>query len=778
MYLDDDPLAELKKKYGVAGADATEDDPLAGLKAKYGVGGAKAETPDWYVRSSDLRKNNYQPQQPAPEGFIERRIAKEREKMRRLGDNPLGYIGSAIGDTAVGMANPGTIVRGAREMFSDEPLGIEEYLPDPTVGRVAKGLLVDTPLGMGQLAANIGGSDEAAMRMNQAATMSNEYFNERLRPSASGEIMGQMLPYLGTGGGPAMAGPAQQLTGGARLLNAAKVGAQRTGIGAGLSAPMVDPNADSRGEYLGNMAGRMAVGGTLSAGLPLLASGASWLGRTIRGKKVPRPDLAGGQKAMAEMEAEGVSPTVGQATGDPKILANEEEFLARSEKFQNWKLEQAQKAKAKAESSVDKIQRIARENKWDDMTEINKAAMNPKHPRHAKALEIKDEIASAGVDADSIIQASGKQRYFNKKIEADKLASEADAAARPYGNVDVSSAASDMSRLGEQVESNTAITDGTRSLIKRMAGGLTKASSSRPTRVPEVKDVYGTVTKEAQVIGDAIPEGPTQDTTFSGMRSMLSELNKQIAAESKTVSPSGVSIKHLQDAANIVKNAMKAHADKHPALADKYNKFLDFYKKDIVPYKDATFGKALAAEDATKAGKILMEGDLAQKKRYFELLGDKGKATARAKLVTEAVKSGYIPKQGTKGVELDPGKVSDQIRKWDSDGTLELMFQGDERKAVEGLENIMRTVRSAAKVESVPDTPLLKTLRINQSSGFHEAASRFYYKFSEDRLLRMYTDKNSKLFLVRASKLKPGDPEIVRWLSQFGKTQKDKLGGK
>jgi hypothetical protein len=223
---------------------------------------------------------------------------------------------------------------------------------------------------------------------------------------------------------------------------------------------------------------------------------------------------------------------------------------------------------------------------------------------------------------------------------------------------------------------------------------------------------------------------------------------------------------------------MKAHADKHPALADKYNKFLDFYKKDIVPYKDATFGKALAAEDATKAGKILMEGDLAQKKRYFELLGDKGKATARAKLVTEAVKSGYIPKQGTKGVELDPGKVSDQIRKWDADGTLELMFQGDERKAVEGLENIMRTVRSAGKVESMSDNPVLANVRPNKSSITHEILSKAYYKLREDSLLRMYTDKNSKLFLVRASKLKPGDPEIISWLSQFGKTQKDKLGGK
>jgi hypothetical protein len=490
-----------------------------------------------------------------------------------------------------------------------------------------------------------------------------------------------------------------------------------------------------------------------------------------------RPDLAGAKELMAETEAAGPRATVGDATGDKAIKASEDEFSRHSEKFQNWKLGENRKAQDFAESSAERLQRLLRETKWEGLDEVNRVILRGRGgKRYAAAKAIKAEIKAAGIDNEAIEKASGKLQYLVEKIKADELANQAQSIAQKYGPVEGGAAAAKLENLYNEIAGDSANSDATKSMALKMAEAFKRAEYKPTPAVPEYR-WDGKIIREA-VPASTPPVGTPQNMSWKGLRQTLSTINKAIAAENKTLSPSGASVEKLERAANIVEGLLDDHASKYPDLKAAHEAFSAHYKGKVVPYKDSTFGRVLADADATKASKIFEGTDLAEKKRYLGLLGAKGQAAARSRLVTKAVEAGRVPKQGVKGMEMDPGKVADELHKLDKNGTLELLFPGEERKAVEGMEKVLRTVRSLGKIEAEAPASLIGNVRPTRSSIVHEYLSRGWYKMNEDRYLRMYTDPNSKLFLKKAADMEVGSPELVKWIAQFGKTSNDRLKGK
>ena len=194
-------------------------------------------------------------------GIIDRLLNRQQEFRNRVAQQ--GVLKTAaqdLGNQSILPTAPGTLIRQIREGFGYRtPMAAESYLPDPTAARAVKGAL-DTVVAPAQLLGNAVSPGTVGPAVNQFVTNEQQWMDQNFRPSQTGEMLGQALPFVLTGGGTAAA------QGSAKLLPTL---AKSAGTGA-VMAPLLTPeaNVQSPSDYWGRKGKEAALGGTVGAVIP------------------------------------------------------------------------------------------------------------------------------------------------------------------------------------------------------------------------------------------------------------------------------------------------------------------------------------------------------------------------------------------------------------------------------------------------------------------------------------------------------------------------------
>lgn len=714
---------------------------------------------------------------------------RQMAKQKRLVDMPWSDVPqelmSTVGNMGINVMNPGTLVKNIRNQFTDKPLGIEKYLPDPTFAGVAKGL-ADIPVGTGQLMAHAGsalgipGAQDNAKAMDQAAKESQDYYNQNYDPSTTGELVGQSLPFLATGGASGGAQIPQKVN---SLLQALKIGGQRAGEGVLIGAMQPDPQAATDNRYTGRAIGRAMGGATMGVAAPLVGQGLGYLGGktadalagTTLGNKmgIPtelKPQFAGAPEMFRDLQGRGEMPTVGGVTGDPVLLAEQARFQGNSPKMATYNQQGAQAALADAEGIASGFQGGVNTTNWKNLDQVKALALG-NTPRSAKAREVLQMIQESGVNNPSVSQASGQLELLNHKIKADQLSNKLQAVADPLGDVPHAQNISDsVGAVIDRMSTNTASSLETRNFLQRIKGGIDRALVDN---APKQGATIDPLTQEITFPrAQAAPQGDVQDIKFGGLRGLLTEVNSKIKSlVGSQVSPSNSELVPLQETASAIKGAMDDFAQQGPEkLQEAWSAFNNHYRANVVPYKDTRFGGALSSEDPFKGENIFKGGNEQEQARYFGLLGERGQAAVKANILNNLVTASTVPAQGVGPRTLDPGKLADGLRKLSENGTLDVVFKGSERASVEKLWQAMQAVGEGGTRFSAQPNVAERTYPTTYGI-IHQMIRGGWDKLNEGRMMDLYTNPESRLMLQR--KQSEGPSDILTLLRNFGKTPQD-----
>lgn len=714
-----------------------------------------------------------------------------------------------VGNIPLMPVSVGYLAQKARNLFGGKPTTFENTQANPTIGGIVHGL-GNIPIGAGQMAALLGeelgipGSEESAAGMRQAAKEWDSTFKDpSLDPSKSGVMLGESIPYLLTGGG-AAATEAKQLP---RFLQQAKLAAQRATAGGIINAIQPDTESLTDEEYARRAWERAKVGGAMGAAIPPVASalgkGTGYVADKLAGTRfgnirnpltgkqlIPtevKPEFAGAPEEMRAMQAKGLRPTVGDVTGDKVIMGQEAHDTARNP------LLIANRAKGSTASLNDAEQAVmdqygkVRASNWEGLKELEAAAKNPLHERNKEAKRTLDLIKNAGVDAGDTEQASAMGRLFKQQTIGDKYYAKADAIARPLGDVPAPEVEANLAEGIDKLQSIKGSDKQIINLMKEVHEGILNADRVKnppvntPARnIPAETDAYGTVTKPSTTIpASSVGEEATgipQDMTYPGLRKLKTRLNSVIAdGVEGSVAPKGEELNYLKRTVKDIDRAMAEFEDASPELKEAASVASSHHKANVVPYQEAKFGRALASPDSAKSEAVLLQGKNAdEKERYFELLGKKGQEAAKARLLQTAIGKGAVPRQGAAPPSLTTRKAADALDALENDGTLDVMFKGADRKAIEGLKRTLRTVQQQEGIQYSPEQSIPEGIYPTRAGAVHGVLARTWHHLSEKRLYDLYTNPESKLFFQRLASQKAGSPGFIDALNNFAKTANDK----
>lgn len=240
-----------------------------------GLRGPDAPVKDWY--------SNMDPDKGV--SWADRLLNRQQETKNKVASQGLmKTVAQEAGNTSV-IASPASLIRDIRQKILgyQEPAKVEQYLADPTVGRVVQGLH-DTVAAPVQLGANLVAPASAGQAVNDYVTKEKAAADAMLRPSVSGEMLGQALPFVLSGG----ASAAVQATGAPTM--AARLAALGKGAATGaVLAPVLTPEANVQGavDYWDRKGREALIGGGLGLGGTALGQGAEAFSRRLSAPMAP-----------------------------------------------------------------------------------------------------------------------------------------------------------------------------------------------------------------------------------------------------------------------------------------------------------------------------------------------------------------------------------------------------------------------------------------------------------------------------------------------------------
>lgn len=568
-----------------------------------------------------------------------------------------------------------------------------------------------------------------------------------------GKFLGEAAPYAASG----LLAPETGLPGLAGRAASA-------GLGAAPIAYATTPGNDS--ERL-QSAGTATLGGAVGTAVgekviaPLTAKGLSWvtnkgadalagtkLGNVLGIPMEVKPQYAGAPQLAADLQSKGIQTTIGDVTGDPAIRAQEGALARNNPKMMAYRLQQNQQASNYADTVVSDLKKSVADAGWQNLSDVQAAAQSG-GKRSGAAQALLTAINNSGDDWKEIAQQSGNLRLFVNKLKADALYDKAETLANQFGNVPVPATRQTVNDAVSKLSSNTAGDQGAKTFLQGIQDGLSN------------RDANGMF------------QPMQQDTSFGGLRTMRSSIQSRIAdITSGKVSASSDELPYLQQVSSAIEKDLSNFAGSNGApLRQAYQDASTFYKGAVVPYKDAAFGRALADTDPQKVANLFAGKNAYQQQRFFDLLDPKGQAAVRAGLVEDAISAGEKTQRGVMGQTFSASQAANKLEQLQKNGTMGVAFPGGEDSwAAQGLAKILRTVDRSDNVGFTPPTGVTAQsigAKVEGNKTVLGTIAQGIDWLQKDRLMKLYTDPQSKVLLQRASDLKIGSPAMQKIIQQI-----------
>jgi hypothetical protein len=494
------------------------------------------------------------------------------------------------------------------------------------------------------------------------------------------------------------------------------------------------------------VAGALAIPGTF-AGQGLTDS-LGWIGKkaasslagTTLGNKlgIPtalNPKYAGAPALSQELDQAGITAhTVGDITGDPVVRAHENALARNNPAMMELRLKENEQASAYAQRVVEDLQTTVRQTGWKTVADVEKAAVEP-GKRQGAAKTLLTALQNSGDDWKEIAQQSGNLNLFVNKLKADQLYDKAEGIARLYGPVDPANLVGSLKASIGAIQRNTAADQSSVPYLQRILTGI---------------------------------EDGSQNTGFGDLREMRTALNNKL---SEMVDPKSVvqgssdARPYLQNTIDALERDLDKFAKGHSSgMRNAWQAATDHYRTQVVPYKEAAFGRALADTDPLKAANLFMGQNTAQQTRFFGLLDPKGQAAIRAGLVEDAIGAGEKTQRGVMGQTFGAASAALKLEQLQRNGVMSVAFPGGQDNwAASGLAKILRTVDRSDNVGFTPPTGVTAQsigAKVEGNQTMFGTVLKGIDWLNKDRLMALYSDPKGRALLIHASNLTPGSPAM------------------
>lgn len=517
------------------------------------------------------------------------------------------------------------------------------------------------------------------------------------------------------------------------------MGGQGAFIGAGKAlAGASGPVASRIGNVMASQPGLQTVGaatGTASSsgvreggggpGAQLAAGLAGGMAPAVGSSFVTRRPLPTETKALlAESARRDVPLTYSDITGKGRRLdtALEQVPVLGTSKFRE---EGAKKVTAAIEGFADDSAQSMRGTEYRGLKSLEAAAA----AGDKSARNTLDQIKNAGDDWTKIMQASGNLKLWRARQAADEL----------YGRVE-----------------KIANTRGEVPLAKTTAALDSAIAAESQSKLPD------------KALIDKLTEIKTNTATgndFTAIRQLRSDIGDLVQNYYKGANAAvgAKGVEKLSAVRNAVEGDMEAFAVGNGGdLKNAWKRADQFYKTAVVPYKDKALAGALKSdlpdEIYRKFVQVSRSGageDRAQK--FYDALDPKGRSAVRYGMIANAIDNAIIPeKQGL----LSPGKFEQSLE--NIRHSTGVFFKGSEKAELDGFQNLMEHSRRFGQFTENPPTgqrviPWLvlggAAIRPVEMAGVGTAA---YIA------RKIITTEAGKRFLLEASVLRPGSPEMQK----------------
>ena len=501
--------------------------------------------------------------------------------------------------------------------------------------------------------------------------------------------------------------------------------------------------------WLGNKGAAMLAGTSLGdrLGIP-----ADFTGKVLNPKYTGAPELSN------QLDQAGItSHTVGDITGDQVIRAQEDALARNNPEMMALRLKENQQTAAHADKVVSDLRGAVNAEGWKGVGDLQDAVENGKTAapgttadrRGKQAQVLLTAINNSGDDWKRIAQNSGNLELMVNKLKADQLYDKAEAIAGLYGPVQPTTLAGSLKANIAALERDTAGDQSIVPYLKRIQAGL---------------------------------EDGTQPTDFASLRKMRTSLNDQLTsltAPNSVVQNSNASRNAIGNVTSALNDDLDAYANSHSSgLRNAWKNASDFYRDNVVPYKDAEVGKILADQDPLALGQLFARKDPYSQQKMFDLLGNKGQAAVRAGLVEDALDAGERTATGAPMQQtFSSGKAASKLEQLQRNGFMGVAFPGGEDSwAASGLAKILRTVDRSDNVGFTPPTGVTAQsigAKVEGNQTILGTVAKAYDWLNKDRLMALYSDPKGRALLVQASNFQPGSKAMLNLIN----TQLPKLAG-
>ena len=536
---------------------------------------------------------------------------RERQKQQRIQSNPLKELVSRVGNAAMPYSLGGLY----RTVTGEEKS--PQALPDPTPAGMAKGI-TNVPLGIAKFGAEardkylpsvpspadmvtapfVQGPMEGSFNrevLTPAIAARNKIYDSLFNPSATGEGAGEMIATGGIGMLPQGIRGASYLK--SLLMNTGK------GVVSGAAGAAMSPEEATGEEYWGLTYPKAVIGGTLGGWSAFLSealspAAAKYMNATKRGEfkrpdpKLPPapqsmnpqlPDAARAYESEAAMfdiptDASNLpgAPhyvlTLGKTLKDSAIMGLGEHVKLKSQAATNAGVRMAKTASNMARlAPFEDIRRPSpgREGAYGKLVESLDKVNNKTTPGELLKLQANIRLYNAKVDADSVSGQIASEADALGPMKLDDLLAKLESIKEGY-----------VTKYGDKA--NQAVLNSIDNTISSLKGTADK-------EVPiGLLDEFGRdITRTAK---------GTPPASFSRAKSVRSvnnaELKRFTQGENALVSKEEAV--PLTQANEAIEEAMGKHLEKSPELSERYTRFLNQYKRTVVPFKNPEIAAALA----------------------------------------------------------------------------------------------------------------------------------------------------------------------------------------
>lgn len=668
------------------------------------------------------------PEESGIVGWVKGKVAENEARRREALKNPLKSLVSGVGNTSLPVPMPGTVVRQLREATGNTtPFAVEQFLPDPTVAGVAKGV-TNLPIKAGQIVghtydAATGGNGQGLASDRVANWVDNAY-RMNFQPSQTGELAGEMLlPGMVAnrlGGAAASAPKALRAIDKVRMIlsGGLKGGASGAVLGA-TARPVVD--ATSNADFFGKTADSGVQGGKYGAIFGAVAP-ALEIGVDAWANKYRTP-AAG--KLLADAEAANIP-----------LKASE---IATATKPAAPRVVAAEKAVTDLSTS---LKRTMEETPFAGLDEVRKAAAGV-GKRADAANAILEEIAKDPKASENILQTSGGLAALREKMRMDQLAEARDTLAQGVKGPLKDAAAAVQRRIDQlslDLHNNPTANKGEiaalQALQKRFLG----------TPAPD------------HLVGEAVlPTFQQASATRANLNDIISGLykgNNAVTGQADAATLQAIKVGLRNDMSRMAQESGR------PALAAADRTFQSEYSKFAGTFKDPAIVKAITSDDPSVVLAGLSKAGPEKAQRVFDALDAKGKAAYAAGVFKEAIKDATNPRTG----DWIPGNVAMGLHK--TEKALGVTIKDPAIRAQ--MDSTLNVLQALAKSNPEQASALGQrvTGSIVQASDKTAWAGKLYQAVKDNGMDIFFNSKAGKDFLFKAKGLSPDSPAMAALIRQ------------